>query len=234
MMAQKKPLGCLICGILIALLALMLPGTVMANEGDGITVTVGGYQVSLIFAETVKAGENPFHIQILDAMGMPVSNAQVEIFAMPVKDSPQHQENMENSAPAKGAVEEMNSTPTAAASKGIAGMSGMAGMEVAPITVPTNEMPGMADETDHPIETIKVMLVAGEEAGEFSGEITFPHAGHWMMTAHLVINGESLEADFPVVVTGSSSVGFLLAGFAGLNMVIIGTAAITKRKLISS
>jgi hypothetical protein len=234
MMAQTKLSGWLMGGFSIALLALLLPGTVLADGGDGTTVTVGGYQVSLVFAETVKADENPFHILIHDAMGMPVSNAQVEISAMPVKDSPQHQENMENSAPAKGALEGMNSTPTAAASSGMSGMSGMAGMEVAPTTVPINEMPEMADETDHLNETIKVLLVSGEEAGEYSGEITFPQAGHWMMTTHFLINGETFDADFPVEVTGSSSAGFLLAGFAGLNMVIIGTAAITKRKLISS
>jgi hypothetical protein len=55
-----------------------------------------------------------------------------------------------------------------------------------------------------------------------------------MLTVHFNINGKTLEADFPVEVTGGSPSGGILAGFAGLNAVLIGVAAITRRKPASA
>jgi hypothetical protein len=51
-----------------------------------------------------------------------------------------------------------------------------------------------------------------------------------MLNTHFNINGQTLDADFPVNVAGSSASFAILAGFAGLNAVIIGAAAVTKRK----
>ncbi len=241
-MAQNKLVRWLMCGLLIALLALMLPVAALASGGgEGTVVTVDGYQVSLVFAEPAKVGENPFHIQILDGMGMPVRNAQVEINAMPVEEPQQHQENMQSGKPAMAGMDGMAApAPTTVPESG---MSGMGGMETSSTAAPADAMPGMepapavaaeTPEAAHPIETVKVMLAPGDSAGEYTGAIAFSAAGHWMLTAHLTINGQALEADFPVDVTGGSAGGVILAGFAGLNAALIGAAAITKRKPVSA
>ncbi len=223
-MVQTKLVRWLMCGVSIALLALMLPAAAFANGGgEETTIRVGGYEVNMVFAEPVKKGENSFHIKILDGMGLPVSNTQVEIIAMPVEETQQHQENMQSGKPAMGGMDGMNSTPapTVAHSSGISGMGGMEASPTAGVETP---------ETAHPVETLTVMLASGETAGEYAGKIAFSTSGHWMLTAHLNINGEALEADFPVDVTGGSAGGALLAGFVSLNIVLIGAAAITKRK----
>ena len=98
-MAQTKMLRWLTCGLAISLLILVLPGTTLANGvPEGTKVTIDGYQVGLIFAEQVKAGDNSLHVQILDEKGLPVSGARVEISAMPVKDTQNHQKNMDSGA----------------------------------------------------------------------------------------------------------------------------------------
>jgi len=70
----------------------------------------------------------------------------------------------------------------------------------------------------------------GEEPGEYEGEISLPASGHWMLTVHLRLDGETFEADFPVDVAGGSPAKSILAGFAGFNTVLIGVAAFTRRK----
>lgn len=228
MMAKTKLLRWLMGALAISLLALILPSAALANSGgEGTTVTVGGYQVSLVFAEPAKMGENPFHVQILNGMGMPVSGAQVEISAMPVEETQAHEQGME-------------ATPTSAPSSGMSGMGG--GMETAPTAAPSGGMSGMESapaavmtpETAHPVEAMNVMLKMGDTAGEYAGTIAFSAAGHWMLTAHLTIDGQTLAADFPVDVAGGSAGGVVLAGFAGLNVFIIGAAAVLKRKPISA
>ena len=69
--------------VIIATLLMSFPKTVFADGGEGGTEQeVNGYHVKLIFVEPVKAGENQFHIQITDSMGMPVTNAEVEVCFM--------------------------------------------------------------------------------------------------------------------------------------------------------
>ncbi|MBI5352094.1 MAG: hypothetical protein HZB50_05605, partial [Chloroflexi bacterium] len=71
--------------ILVLNLFLAFPGNVLADGGeDGIEKEVNGIHIKLIFAGPVKVGENQFHIQIVDSMGMPVTN-EVEVSAMPVE-----------------------------------------------------------------------------------------------------------------------------------------------------
>ena len=228
----------LINGLVISLFVLMLPGTALASPGgEETTVTVGGYQVSLVFAEPAKLGVNSLHVQILAEMGMPVSEAQVEISAMPVEDTTQHEENMENDEPVMGGMEGMDSpaAPTAVPSNAIPGMHGM---ESAPVVeeTPVDDHPveAVTPVDGHPVEAVTVMLEPDHESGEYAGEISFPEAGHWMLTVHLSIDGENLEADFPVEVTGGSPSISILAGFASLNAVLIGVAAFTRRKPASA
>lgn len=72
--------GCLLSAVMLLLLS-MAPITVQADGGGGdeIVQTVDGYRVTLVFEKPITSGENQIHLQVSDAQGQPVSNAQVEV-----------------------------------------------------------------------------------------------------------------------------------------------------------
>jgi hypothetical protein len=75
-LAHKTPL--LITITLLFLLIVQV--TVFADGGEnGFTQNVHEYQVSLIFEKPVVVGENPIHVHIHSAEGMPVSHAEVHV-----------------------------------------------------------------------------------------------------------------------------------------------------------
>ncbi len=79
-----------ICGLSIFLLIQTLLGKDPAHDnGKGIMITNGGYQVSLAFPEPIKAGINPLSIEILDKRGAPVSGTSLEISSMLVNHTQQ-------------------------------------------------------------------------------------------------------------------------------------------------
>lgn len=123
-MDQTKTIRWLICGLAVSLLVLTLPSTTLAESGgDEKIVIVSGYQISLLFAESLTAGENPVHIQILDKRtGLPVKGAEAAIRTMLMID-PAH------------------------AMSGMQGMShnmgSMGGMNNAPVVTTPNQQPGM-------------------------------------------------------------------------------------------
>lgn len=191
-------------GLAVSLLILLLPCTALAHgEGDGAMVTIGGYQVRLFFTEPAKAGGNPFHVHILDGMNMPVRGARVEISAMLVDDTQQNQANMESGSHVMSGMDGM--------SHDMSNMSGMPGMDTATAIASANDMSG--------------------KAGDYAGVITFSAAGHWMLNTHFTINGQALDADFPVDVVANHSASFaILAGFVSLNAFIIWVASVSRRK----
>jgi hypothetical protein len=204
-MAQAKILRCLLCGLAISLP--MLPGTALAHGGGGGTAIIGGYQVTLAFTEPARAGENLFHVQILDGMGMPSRGAQVIISAVSAEGAQPHQGSMEGMAGMEGMAEMKGSANE------ISGTDGRHGMSHAPAAVP-------------------VRVSANEAEGEYVGAIAFSAAGHWLVNTHVSINGQMLMVDFPLEVEGGSSdyAIAILVTFAGLNAVIIWAASFAKRK----
>jgi hypothetical protein len=217
MMAQIKIIRWLICGMAIFLL--MLPGAALAHgEAEGAIVKIGGYRVSLFFPEPAKAGGNPLHVQILDETGKPVNGARVDISAMPIEDWRQHRESMKSSAPGMDGVHEMNP----ASANDMAGMHDMTGM---------HDMPGMQDMAGMAaVPKVTLFNELYRKTGEYFGVIAFPSAGHWILNTHFSINGQMLNAAFPVDVAKGSTAFVILAGFAGLNALIIWVASVTKRK----
>ena len=209
-MAQITRLKGLICGSVISLL--LLPGTAPAHGvGEGTTVKVGEYQVSLVFAEPAKTGGNPLHVHILNGAGMPVRDARVGISAIPIDDWRQHQKSME-SAPAMGGMHGMNHAPATASANTMPAMPGMGSMGAMPTMAASNQLPGMG--------------------GDYVGAVTFAAAGHWILNTHFSINGQMLNAAFPVDVAKDSTSFAILAGFAGLNALIIWIASQNKRKAV--
>lgn len=199
--------------LIVVTLLLAFPKTVFADGGEGGSEKdVNGYHVALIFVEPVKAGENQFHIQITDAMGMPVTNAEVEVSAMPVEGM-----EMATEAPSVGVMTSNNS------------MDGMGMATEVPATGVMKPNEPAADK--HGAEVLTIMLKPTAESGEYAGELHFDASGEWMFNVHFTVNGEATEVDFPIEIARALGLNYaVLAGFIGINATVITSAAILKKR----
>jgi hypothetical protein len=216
---NKKLNGFFTTLLIISTLLLALPQIVFADGDEGGSeMEVNGYHITLTFVEPVKAGENQFHIQITDAMGMPVTNAEVEVSAMPAEGM-----EMATEVPSTGVMTSNND-------QGGMGME----MRMATETPATGVMKPNEPAADaHGEENITVMLEPTTESGESAGEVHFEKSGEWMFNVHFTINGETTQVEFPVEIGRSLGLNYaVLAGFFGINITMITTAAVLKRKTV--
>ncbi|MBI5824652.1 MAG: FixH family protein [Chloroflexi bacterium] len=206
--------------LLIAAILLGTPTRTLADGvGDGYVATANGYQVELVFKEPAQTGENEFHIQIVDAMGMPVSNAEVEVSAMPVEGMSAHDESSEM---------EM---ATEAPSVGVM-TSNSGGMDMAAEVPSTGVMkPNEPAADEHSEEALTIMLEPATESGEYSGKLHFEKSGEWMLNVHFTVAGETTKVEFPIEIARALGLNYaVLAGFFGINVTVIVAAASLKRK----
>jgi len=217
---SKKLKGLITIGLIVATFLLTFPKTVFADEGDGGSEKeVNGYHVKLVFVEPVKVGENQFHIQITDAMDMPVTDAEVEVSAMPAEGMDTHTDaEVESEAPSVG---EMTSNS-----------GDMDGMDMAAEEPATGVMTSNEPAADaHGEETLSTILEPTTEAGEYAGELHFEKSGEWMLNVHFTVNGETTEVEFPFEIARSLGMNYgVLAGFLGINATVLTSAAVLKRK----
>jgi hypothetical protein len=208
---SKKLNGFITILLAIATLLFAFPKTVFADGGEGtIEKEVNGYHIVLTFVEPVKAGENQFHIQITDAMGMPVTNADVKVSAMPTEGM-----EMATEAPAVGVM-----------------TSNSGGMDMATEAPATGVMkPNKPAADEHSEDVLTIMLEPTVESGEYAGNLSIATSGEWMFNVHFTVNGETTEVDFPIDIARTLGLNYAtLAGFLGINATAIATAAVLKRK----
>ncbi len=208
--------------LLITAILLITPTAALADGGEnGNIVTVNGFQIELVFKEPVTVGENEFHIQITDSMGMPVTDAEVEVSAMPAEGMSAHDENSEmemaTESPSVGVMTSNNS---------------MDGMDMATETPSTGVMrPNEPAAEEHSEEALTIMLEPTMESGEYAGKLHFETSGEWMFNVHFTINGETTAVDLPIEIARTLGLNYaVLAGFFGINGTVIATAAFLKRK----
>ena len=206
--------------LLITAILLITPTMAFADGGeDGYVVTANGYQVELVFKEPAAIGENEFHIQITDAMGMPVPNAEVEVSAMPAEGMTEHDEDEEMAAeaPSVGVMTSNNS------------MDDMGMATEVPSTGVMKPNEPAADE--HSEEALTILLEPTMESGEYTGELHFETSGEWMFNVHFTVNGETTEVEFPIEIARALGLNYaVLAGFFGINGTVIAAAVFLKRK----
>jgi hypothetical protein len=208
---SKKMNGLIAILLTVATLLLVFPKTVLADGGEGGSEQeVNGYHITLIFVEPVKTGDNQFHIQITDALGMPVINAEVEVTAMPAEGM-----EMATEVPSVGVM-----------------TSNSGGMDMATEAPIAGVMKPNEPAVDvHGEENITVMLDPTTESGEYVGKLSLDKSGEWMFNVHFTINGETTIVEFPFEVGRMLGVNYaVLAGFFGINGTVIATAAFLKRK----
>lgn len=209
--------------VIIAMLLMVFPGTALADGGNGgYEATANGYHITLVFSEPVKTGVNEFHVLIADLMGMPVSNAIVEVIAMPNEEMSDHEEE---------SIDEMHGMEMATETPAAEDAHGMSGMDM-PDETETDSHQEMEDVT-HAEEPVVMTLAGGHEAGEYSGEIHLDASGDWIFNIHFTVDDQMTEVEIPIEVPRTISNYGILAGFFGINATVITAAAITKRKSIS-
>jgi hypothetical protein len=198
--------------LLVTAILLITPTMVLADGGteNGYVATVNGYQVELVFKEPAMVGENEFHIQIVDSMGMSVQDAEVEVSAMPVEGM-----EMATEAPSVGVM-----------------TSNSSGMDMATEVPSTGVMKPNEPAADvHGEETLTIMLEPTMESGEYAGKLHLETSGEWMFNVHFTIDSVTTEVDFPIEIARTLGLNYaVLAGFFGINGTVIATAAFLKRK----
>jgi hypothetical protein len=205
----------------------VLARTARADGGEGgFVATVNGFQIALVFQEPARVGDNEFHIQITDAMGMPVPNAEVEVTAMLAETVSEHQGAASGETSGMDEPDNHISTPSSEMIMG--------GMDMS-TEIPSHgtDLGAHAEPAFYEnFEPINVTLEQGMKGGEYTGAIHLDRAGEWTFRIHFIVNGEINEVEFPVnIVAGNPRTG-ILAGFIGFNTSIIAVAAILKRKSV--
>lgn len=238
-MSQKRWQGMAI-GLLTLALTLALTRTVRADGGAGeSSVTVNGYQIALVFAEPATVGENEYHVQVTDEMGMPIATDEVEVTAMLAAAMPQHADEPASSTPgmdSMNGMSGMSDMPGMAAPTPSADMN-MDGMNMSSAALPAETAPHDAQADGHAeagaaehAEAITAVLKPGAEEGEYAGKIDLDQAGDWMFHVHFTRNGAMTEAQFAIsVVEAARNYGVLLA-FLIFNVGVLMTAALLKKR----
>ena len=187
------------------------PSSVLASEGDDenvLEMEVNGYHVTLASQNDWKKGENTLVVTLMDSMGMPVTNADVEILMGP--KSEEHAELEIESAPA---AEQ--------------GHSSMPGMDMGEPAVEASDMPAHDEESANPVP-----LMETHEHGVYIAETHVESSGRHEVNVMFHVNGEMLQADFVVEILGALSKTIVLWGFVAVNIVLIASAGMLKRQSI--
>jgi hypothetical protein len=191
--------------VMIALFA--TPSSVFANEGEGgsaLEMEVDGYHVALSSQNEWAKGENLLVVTITDSMGMPLGDADVEILVTP-KDG--HDE-----------------------SDGDA----MAGMDMG-TNQPQEPEPGVMkpvanNDSEHDEESASPIAMIESEHGTYTAQTHLEATGEHDAHVFFHVNGEMLQADFLVTVTGSSSKTFVLWSFVAVNVALVAAAGALKKQ----
>lgn len=229
-MSHKRFPGIAI-GLFTLALALTLTRTVRADGGEaGSKMTVNGYQIRLIFVELAKVGENKFHVQITDSMGMPMTAADVTVTALMSADNmSKHADSAAGHASGADNTHSTSDVHGTDAHTPATDTHMSMSMPAEPSAADTHTNEHAESDAEH-AETLTAALKSGVEEGEYAGEIRLDKTGAWTFNVHFTLNGELIEAEFPVTVVEASQNLGVLAGFFGFNATVIIAAAVLKRK----
>ena len=211
--------GTILVFVLAALFA--SPTSAYANEGDGegaLEMEVNGYHVTIASQNDWAKGENTVIVTITDGMGMPLSDADVEILITPKEsghDSPEsdsHGNEQEN----------MPSMDMGASAEAPTQQPG--------VMSPMGEMATSGEMTTNTEETIDPLPMTESEHGAYTATVHLEATGEHDAHVLFHVNGEMLQADFTVSVTGSNSKSVVLWSFALVNAAVVVAAGAMKKQ----
>jgi hypothetical protein len=216
---------------LTLLLALVIASanstTAFADEGGGeptLEMEVNGYHVTLASQNDWKIGENSIVVTLKDKTGLPISGADVELLIGPqVADDHAASEASHDSSEAESAHGASEAASAHGTEQGHAGMPGM------DIEEPATEA---SHTSAHSEENNPLALEELGEHGIYVAETHLESSGVHEINVMFHVNGEMLQADFVVEIPGVLSKTIVLWSFAAINVVLIASAGIMKRRSI--
>ncbi len=182
------------------------PYIVLADEGGDehqLEMEVNGYHVTLTSENDWEKGENIVIVTLADGMGMPLSNADVEIIIAAKSNG-----HTEAETDAHGTEPQQESMP---------------GMDMGE---PAEETPSHEEETADPIAMME------SEQGMYTVETHLESSGEHEVHVLFHVDGEMFQADFVVETPGTSSKTVVLWSFVVVNMALITSAGIMKKQSI--
>jgi hypothetical protein len=198
------------------------PYTVLANEGDGghgLEKEVNGYHVTLASQNEWVKGRNIIVVTLTDSMGMPLHNANVEIVITPRLN--EHAEAVHGVEPQQEAMPGMD----------MGHDHSQQNVTDADMSVPATQTPGMLAHAEENADPIAMM--EADEHGMYMLETHLESSVEHDVHVMFHVNGEMLQADFVVEVSGTSSRVFVLWSFGVINVVLIASASITKKRPVA-
>ena len=193
-----------------------------ASEGDiehALEMEVNGYHVTLESQNDWKKGENTIVVTLMDDMGRPVQNADVEVLI-----APRAEEDHAASESAHGAEDVHDSMPGMDMGNDTSHDS-MPGMDMGETVVPAKTMPEHDEETAEPMA-----MSEAHEHGMYMLETSFESAGEHEISVMFHVNGEMMQAPFVVDILSSFSKSLVLWGFVAVNLALISSAGLLKKQ----
>lgn len=193
---------------ILAILTVLLtnPGVVLASEGDGghgLEAEINGYHVTLASQNEWAKGENTIIVTLTDEMGMPLSDAGVEILIAPKSDG-----HAEPEADAHGA-------------------------ESVHESMPEMDMEETEELDAHEEGSKPIAMTESHEHGTYIAETHLEASGAHEITILFHVNGEMLQTDFLVDIAGTTSRTIVLWGFLFVNVGLVTCAGILRRQPVS-
>lgn len=201
---MKRLLSAISSLIFIVAILFTNANNVLASGEDGghlLEMDVNGYHIALSSQNEWVKGENTVVVTLTDGMGMPVSNADVEILIAPKSDE-------HNETDAHGS-EQQDSMP---------------GMDMgAPAA--TEAVPDHEEEATTPIP-----MLESAEHGMYMVQTSIEASGEHDVQVFFHVNGKMMQADFVVDVPGVSSKSIILWGFVMVNVGLVISAGMLKKQ----
>jgi hypothetical protein len=222
---MKKYLRKLSVLVLIAVLVFANPVSVLADEGEGgheLEAEVNGYHVTLSSQNEWAKGENTIVVTITDAMGMAISDAEVEILIALKADS-----HADAGSDAHGAPEtDTHAEPAADAHGSESSHDSMSDTDA--------HEEESSDTMAHEEETVTpLVMIESHEHGEYLADADLEKSGEHVVQVFFHVNGEMMQADFTVEVPGMASKTVVLWSFLVINVGLVVSAGVLKKPSVT-
>ena len=192
-----------------------------ASEGDdehAMEMEVNGYHVTLESQNEWKKGENTLVVSLMDSMGMPVQNADVEILIAPNADDHATSESAHS-------AEEQHDSMSGMDMGSDTSHDSMPGMDMGETVEPAASMPAHDEESAEPLAMSET-----HEHGMYTLETHFESAGEHEVNVMFHVNGEMMQATFVVDILRSFSKSLVLWSFVAVNVALISSAGMLKKQ----
>ncbi|WKZ52587.1 MAG: hypothetical protein QY329_07580 [Anaerolineales bacterium] len=207
------------------------PLSARASEGDGghgLEAEVNGYHVTLDSQNEWAKGENVLVVTITDSMGMPLSGANVEILVAPKAGGHESPAMASPDSGQEEAMSGMNMGESQPEESSMPGMDTGNGQQQEP--EPGVMKPVANNTSEHEAGSASPIAMTESEHGTYTAQAQLETSGEHDAHVMFHVNGEMLQADFVVKVTGSNSKTFVLWSFVAVNVAIVAVAGTLKKQ----